>query len=790
MPQLHRTYAQALCLVLALAGLWAAAPAALALEAGAAKVEITPPAGTPLNGYGDRMGRPSLGVHDPLWARALYLDDGETRVFLVNTDLCMINRELRARVLELAPPAVPRENIILTATHTHNGPGGMHRHLPLRAVAGDFMPDVLEQTAQKIAQAMREAHAAKKRAAIGYATTDQDVLSSNRRVDGGPIDNQLGVIRIDDADGNALALVCNFAAHPTSVGDGDKFNFSADYCGAYYKTAEELSTPGCVAMFLNGAEGNQTIGNPEGKEGWERTESVGRLLAVRAKGVANKITCGEATLRLSYAEPHLPDTIASNFMPDATVLQTLEINDLVLNFVPGEPVVEIGQELRRRVLARGYKAQFTVGLANDYLMYFVPRRFYHQDNYETAQNYYGPGIEDWLYEHFEAMLSRAPEPAPEKTIPLVEAEEVAGGMRLALAGSPYDRGFQRGRLFAEDLRIRYEDRIPAAVRGGVLTPASGMLAWVPGFLDPVAMGVPLLAMAARPLLAGISEASFAELEGMAAGAGLPFDALWLLQHGVNFARREDKSLLFDTPLCTMAAALGTAAEGGLLVGRNLDWHAAETPVIVEVTPDTGHHYVEVGFTWNVGAFTGMNDMGLVVALERTPKQGDPPLLGPPIEIVLREALQGDATVDAAAMRLRQHTHLRGYHVLLAGTGAAGLEARVLEFGETVVERISMDGLLFGIAPGADRADADAATRYAQLATLLRPGSTVDRPALERVLADADPLQQGMARIWNEHTVHSVIFAPAARQMHVAFRGAGDQPGPYLSITLREGVAHE
>lgn len=790
MPHLHRTLACARMALALFAGLCCAAPVAPALEAGAAKVEITPPVGTPLNGYGARMGRPSLGVHDPLWARALYLDDGETSIFLVNLDLCMVNRELRARVLELAPPSVPRENIILTATHTHNGMGGMHRYLPLRAVAGDFMPEVLEQTAQHIAQAMRDAFAAKERAAIGYATTDQDVLSSNRRVSGGPIDKQLGVIRVDDADGNALALLCNFAGHPTSVGDADTFNFSADYCGYYYKTAEELSTPGCVAMFLNGAEGNQTIGNPEGKEGWERTESVGRLLAVRAKGVANKITCGEATLRLTYAEPRLPASIANNFMPEATVLQTLEINDLVMNFVPGEPVVEIGQELRRRVLARGYKAQFTVGLSNDYLMYFVPRRFYHQFTYETAQNYYGPGIEDWLYSHFDAMLSRAPEPVEAPEIPLVESEAVTGGLRLALSGAPYARGFQRGRLFAEDLRIRYQDRIPGAIRSGSLAPASGMLGMIPGFLDPAALAVPLMAVAARPLLTGVSDETFAEIEGLADGAGLPFDAVWLLQHGVNFAARKDKAPLFDTPLCTMVAAFDPAGSSGLLVGRNLDWTAAETPVILEVSPEQGHRFVEVGFTWNVGAFTGMNDAGLVVALERTTPLGDPALVGPPVEIILREALEGDATVEAAATRLRASTHLRGYHVLLAGPGTNGQEARVLELGPALRERAATDGILLGVEPDSDSADSDAAIRYKRLAELLRERAPVSRDSLEKVLGDADPLQEGMARIWNEHTVHSVVFEPALRQLHVAFRAAEGRPGPYLTIALQGGGAHE
>ncbi len=118
---------------------------AASLEAGAAKIEITPPLDTPLNGYGDRLGRGAVSVHDPLWARSLYLNDGKTSVLLVNTDLCLINRELRDRVLELAPAEVPRENIILTATHTHSAQGGMNRSLIVRAVSGRFMPDVLAE---------------------------------------------------------------------------------------------------------------------------------------------------------------------------------------------------------------------------------------------------------------------------------------------------------------------------------------------------------------------------------------------------------------------------------------------------------------------------------------------------------------------------------------------------------------------------------------------------------------------------------------------------------------------
>ena len=108
--RMHASLLDAACLATAfLAALGAgplpgalSAPAAWAMEAGAAKVEITPPLGTPLTGDARRLGRGALEVHDPLWARCLFLDDGETALFLVAADLCVINPDLRERVAALA----------------------------------------------------------------------------------------------------------------------------------------------------------------------------------------------------------------------------------------------------------------------------------------------------------------------------------------------------------------------------------------------------------------------------------------------------------------------------------------------------------------------------------------------------------------------------------------------------------------------------------------------------------------------------------------------------------------
>lgn len=765
--------------------LWSGA--AGAFEAGAAKYDITGPLGAPMNGYGDRMGRGALSVHDPLWARALYLDDGETKVFLVTTDLCVIDPELRARVVELAPVEVPHENIILTATHTHNAQGGMCKRFPIRLVSGRYMPEVLEATARGIAQSMREAYAKRQRAVIGYGTARQTALSANRRYPGGPVDEQIGVLLVEDPDGRPIAVAASLAAHPTSIGEEDRYAYSADYPGFFYTHLEALCGQDCVALFMNGAQGNQTIGNPEGKSGWERTESIGRLLAVRVKEAANGIVCSEATLRTASATPQLPRSLAS-FQPERVLLQTLEINDLLLTFFPGEPCVEIGLELRRRALERGYAAHIPVGLANDYLMYFIPRAFYAHSNYENAMNFFGPRIEDWFYREFSRLMILG-EAEPDPALPPPAMVREAGPvLYVVLEGEAYQRGAMRGLAFAEDIRIRFEDRVVEPVRSGALQPKTGFWAYWPPFLDSSPVALPAMGIAARPLLEGISDELFSELEGMADGAGLPFDAIWLLQNAAHFSAREDKEALFQTPLCTMFAVLGSrAGSNELLVGRNLDWAGDELPVLTEYRPARGRRFIQAGFTWNAGVFSGMNDAGLVLCIERMPTLGTPPLKGVPAEMVLRDILQSAAHFDSALDRLKSQTHLRGYHVLLAGKDQRGASrAAALLYGNNIVLAEPKDGLLLGADPESGILPEDTRVRYRRAAALLDNEETVSIEGIQQILSDMELGRSGMERILNPMTRHSIVFLPKTLTIHVAVPEPGALMGAYEIFSLEAG----
>ena len=775
---------RAICLLM-LAVVILSAGYAVALDAGVGRAEITPPLGSPLNGYGDRMGRGAVKVHDSLWARCLYLNDGQTGVFLVTTDLCLITPELRARVLALAPRGAVPQNVILTATHTHSGPGGMSKALVFRAVSGRFVPEVLEQTARGIAESMRVAFETRRPAVIGYGKAEQEDLSVNRRVSKGPVDTQIGVLRVNDADLSPMAVLANFSAHPTTVSGADKMSISADYCGYYYDELEK-QIPGVVAMFANGTEGNQRPADLSGKGGWAATEAVGRQLAQRVAETAATVTCGDAILHVGYAEPELPLSMAS-FAPRKTILQSLEINDLAMLFVPGEACVELGLDLRLRAVSRGYDAEFTVGLSNDYVGYFVPPDYYSQNVYENSMNFYGPRIGTWLAREFNRVLTRGKPETPAEDVPAEVVETGGPVQQVVLTGSAYEMGVQRGRLFKETIENRYRANIMARVESGELMPKDTWWEKTWPYLDVSKLALVVLGVGARPLLQGAQNDLYEELQGMADGAELPFDALWLVQALPIMATRDNADTYFRTSFCTMLASVGDrAGASNVLVGRNLDWPEPFgddlKPVIIDVRPVSGRRYVQVGFPWNSGVFTGMNENGVVACVERVESLGQPRSEGLPVEFALREVMQSAKTADEAVFILQRYAHLRGYHVLLADP--AGPTAYVVEFGRSQALRKPENGFITGANPSSERVDEVAKARYAHAVKIVESDHVIGLPRLKEVLADQLPGETGMKSIWNSNTRYSVLFEPKERALHVSVPGEDGRPGEYVTVSLK------
>jgi hypothetical protein len=252
----------------------------------------------------------------------------------------------------------------------------------------------------------------------------------------------------------------------------------------------------------------------------------------------------------------------------------------------------------------------------------------------------------------------------------------------------------------------------------------------------------------------------------------------------------------------MFASVGDrAGADDILVARNLDWPGAEQPVIAEVRPETGHGFVQVGFPWNVGVFSGMNDAGLVLCAERMPPLGEPKSEGLPVEFVLREILQQMDNAEDAVKALEVQKHLQGYLVLVAsppaessvkapsGKASAAKNpsvARVVEFGPEIRVREPEQGLLLGADPARGVVDEAAQARYARLSELLGDEHIVSVSKMKAALADSETGRPQEARIWSEKTAHSIVFEPRARKLHVAFPDEDGLPGEYIQVSLDKG----
>ena len=159
-------------------------------RAGAAVGDITPTT-WPVELVGSFSERPAEKAWDPLSARALVLDDGQTRLAMVIVDSCLIPRSLFDEVKRQASQAtgIRPDHMLMAATHTHSAPASLDR---LFAKASDEYLRVLKAG---IVESVELAAANLESAEIGWGQVDVPEHVHNRRwymKPGGIVPNPFG----------------------------------------------------------------------------------------------------------------------------------------------------------------------------------------------------------------------------------------------------------------------------------------------------------------------------------------------------------------------------------------------------------------------------------------------------------------------------------------------------------------------------------------------------------------------------------------------------------------------
>jgi neutral ceramidase len=392
-----------------------AANAQAKLMAGVGKADITPPVGTPLAGYGGRLGRPSTGVHDPTEARALVIDNGAEKIAFVSVDHLGFDHGMVERVRELAAKGtgIAPDHIFVMSSHTHSGGGAFLELFPI--LAGRYDAQIRDAYSERAARAVIAASQAMRAARIAIGAGEARGISRFRSSwpPNGPIDPEVGVIRVDAVDtGKPMAVLMNFAAHPTVVGDKN-FEFSADYVYYARRAVEQMIGGDVMAIFANGAQGTVAPRPLQGKDEWQRAENVGTILAAEVYKVTLMIAAQDAVdIRLTrhtfqaqtVVPPKAPVKITLPPTYDTEVCGISFDSRIAFVTIPGELSSILNFQVKERGKLLGFEKTFLLGLTNDALGYIITEDEYRHGTYESSISLFGPGWGSFITnEAFQAL---------------------------------------------------------------------------------------------------------------------------------------------------------------------------------------------------------------------------------------------------------------------------------------------------------------------------------------------------------------------------------------------------
>ena len=323
-------------------------PAALLadpLQAGAATSNLTPPIGDAI--IGGFVPYPSTSIHDELHARCLVLDDGQTKLALVVCDLLGIHRIVseEARRLIEEQHGIPKENVMISATHTHSATSALGED----RLAPDQKPNEYQAfAARRIADGVTRALKNRRPAKLAFGSVDVPDHLFNRRwymrpgtmpanpfggsdlvkmnppggspnlmEPAGPIDPAVSMIAVQDMNGRPISLFAAYSLH--YVGGVGASDISADYYGYFCEylremVEAELSTPDdedlppFVGLMANGTSGdinNINFVKPRpSKKPYEQMKYVARDVATKVFATMKTLEYQEQIpLAAAYREP-------------------------------------------------------------------------------------------------------------------------------------------------------------------------------------------------------------------------------------------------------------------------------------------------------------------------------------------------------------------------------------------------------------------------------------------------------------------------------------------------------
>lgn len=404
------------------------------LRVGFAQADIAQ-SGVPLAGYGSGARRtfpfihgnefatwfkPSTGMHDPVRVKAMVLRRNDKKLLFVSMDVAAVTSEMYEDLIAaLAKLGYSRDAILLSATHTHSGPGTLSDRFLWEALAADkFKPAYYARVRDTVVATVMSAENSGQPAQLFTVSFAAKDLQRNRRHREGWFDPTANLLLARSPSGKWLGAMVNFAIHGTAL-NAHNLELSADVPGGIERALEEqLHAP---VLFINGAEGD--VSPAEG--GFEGIENLSRTFAQQAAEVlanarpiepiwsvrSSTIQLGDPRVTIGACLPQslhrqIGDWIVlglGDSVPRSITLTYLQLGNIRMLAWPGEPTTTLGFDLKRVA-----PNAWILGLTDGYQGYFTSPGEFAEGRYEACSSLYGKQAGERVVNAF-ADLIKAPQ---------------------------------------------------------------------------------------------------------------------------------------------------------------------------------------------------------------------------------------------------------------------------------------------------------------------------------------------------------------------------------------------
>ncbi len=387
------------------------------LKAGWGTAKMTPKVGTPLGGLGARRGRPSVGVHDDLYAKAICLSDGKDTVALIGDDMLIVPPNIAELALKKIALEVPltSNNILFCASHTHSGTGAFAPGLAGYFSSGKYDPAVPELVGTAMADAVIAAYKSMAPAKLADGQVDAPEFIRNRARTA-TTDTMLKYLAVEKLTGEKC-FVIRYSAHPTIFGTSN-MRFSAEFPGALQRYVE-AETKG-TAIYLGGAVGSMGPNAPDAPTADERVDLMGKGLArkmldaLAAAPPQFKTNLDIASVGVPVGMPPAQmRPLGPGFRVSPLIVklaglraegwvQGIRVGDILFVGLPYDASGELARQWREEMAPKGWDL-WVHGFSSAYCGYLTPDKYYYEVDKDGKLGYEN-GLMSWFGPNAEAYM--------------------------------------------------------------------------------------------------------------------------------------------------------------------------------------------------------------------------------------------------------------------------------------------------------------------------------------------------------------------------------------------------